>query len=117
MFRQQKHWTQEQLANKLNMSPNGYGDIERGMLDITWSRLEQIAQLFEMDVLDLIGFNDKNIFHIRNTFGSGHHWDIATTGNQNQLQLDFHEKLQLINLQLEREVVYLKQEMNIERKL
>jgi|WetSurMetagenome_2_1015567.scaffolds.fasta_scaffold12012_4 transcriptional regulator with XRE-family HTH domain len=110
-FRQQKRWTQEDLADKLDMSPNGYGDIERGDTDITWSRLEQIAQIFEMDVLDLIGFDEKNIFHIKNTRNSGHHWNLATTtGNQNQSSFE-NEKLQLINTQLEKEITYLKQEV------
>lgn len=113
-FRQQKHWTQEDLADKLDMSPNGYGDIERGDTDITWSRLEQIAQLFEIDVLDLIGFDEKNIFHIKNTRNTTRntgYWNIgAITGNQSQSPFE-NEKLQLINTQLEKEITYLKQEI------
>jgi len=61
-FRLQKQWTQDDLAEKLNMSSNGYGDIERGDTDVTWSRLEQIAQIFEMDVVDLITFDRKSIY-------------------------------------------------------
>lgn len=110
-FRLQKQWTQEDLADKLNMSPNGYGDIERGDTDVTWSRLEQIAQIFEMDAVDLISFDRKNIFHIKNTQNSGHHWNLSTN-TKNQTQNSFeNEKLQLINSQLEKEIIYLKQEI------
>ncbi len=33
-FRQTKDWTQEQMAEKLDMSPSGYGGIERGDTDV-----------------------------------------------------------------------------------
>jgi transcriptional regulator with XRE-family HTH domain len=36
------------VAEKLDMSVNGYGDIERGETDVNLSRLEQLADLFEM---------------------------------------------------------------------
>ncbi len=42
-IRREKGLTQEELAEKLEMSVNGYGDIERGLCDIKLSRLEQIA--------------------------------------------------------------------------
>ncbi len=116
-FRRQNNWTQEQLAHKLNMSPNGYGDIERGDTDITWTRLEQIAQVFGMNVLELIGMNEKSVFRIQNMHNSGHHWNLLTS-TENQTQSTFeNEKLQLTNLQLEREILYLRQEIEYQKKI
>lgn len=40
LVRQLKGWSQEDVANKLGMSPNGYGSIERGETDVNLSRLE-----------------------------------------------------------------------------
>ncbi len=39
-LRKSKHWTQEDMAEKLEMSTNGYGDIERGKTDVTLSPTE-----------------------------------------------------------------------------
>jgi transcriptional regulator with XRE-family HTH domain len=46
LLRLTKDWSQEDVAIKLEMSPNGYGSIERGETDVNLSRLKQIAQIF-----------------------------------------------------------------------
>jgi transcriptional regulator with XRE-family HTH domain len=62
LARHAKGWTQEDVADKLEMSINGYGDIERGDSDIKLSKLEKIADLFDMTLSDLIGINEQNSF-------------------------------------------------------
>jgi len=62
-----KGWTQEVMAEKLEMSINGYGNIERGNCDITLSKLEQIANLFGVDLLELLDANDRNVFNFMGT--------------------------------------------------
>jgi transcriptional regulator with XRE-family HTH domain len=59
-----KDWTQEEMAEKLGYSLNGYTRIERGETDITIGKLEKIAQTLGIDVEKLIGLNEKNIFYI-----------------------------------------------------
>ena len=53
------------------MSTNRYGDIERGATDINLSRLEQISQLFDMELSELIDLNEKNVFNILGTQNTG----------------------------------------------
>ena len=53
-FREAKDWSQEQMAEKLNMSLNGYAKIERGESKIYLDKLEQIAQVFDIDVIELM---------------------------------------------------------------
>ena len=48
--REAKGLTQEQVAEKLEISRNSYGDIERGDSDVKLSKLEKIAELFEMQL-------------------------------------------------------------------
>ena len=38
-MREERDWSQEQLAAQLNLSPNGYAKIERGETRLTLSRL------------------------------------------------------------------------------
>lgn len=58
-LRQLKGWSQEDMATRLNMSPNGYGSIERGETDVNLSRLEQIALIFEVRLSELFELNEQ----------------------------------------------------------
>ena len=70
-FREAKDWSQEQMAEKLNMSLNGYAKIERGESKIYLDKLEQIAQVFDIDVIELMQSDGKNIcFQIESPLGS-----------------------------------------------
>ncbi|GAA4918569.1 helix-turn-helix domain-containing protein [Mucilaginibacter sp. UR6-1] len=58
LLRHQKGWSQEDVAKKLDISIPAFSKIETGITDINLSRLEQIATLFEMSVVQLLTFND-----------------------------------------------------------
>jgi transcriptional regulator with XRE-family HTH domain len=58
LLRHQKGWSQEDVAKKLDISIPAFSKIETGITDINLSRLEQIANLFEMPVVQLLNFND-----------------------------------------------------------
>ena len=59
LMRELNHWTQEELAEKLNISPSGYAKIERGENSVNVERLEQIANVFNIDVWQLMKPDDK----------------------------------------------------------
>ena len=59
--RKLKGWSQEDIAAKLEMSSNGYGSIERGDTDVNLSRLNSIAELFDMTLLELMSFDLNSI--------------------------------------------------------
>ena len=70
-IREAKDWSQEQMAEKLNMSLNGYAKIERGESKIYLDKLEQIAQVFDIDIIELMQSDGKNIcFQIESPLGS-----------------------------------------------
>ena len=48
------------MAESLKMSITGYSKIERGITDVNYSRLEQIAIIFEMEITDIIQYGDEN---------------------------------------------------------
>ncbi|KMK52453.1 hypothetical protein RO21_00970 [[Actinobacillus] muris] len=60
-LRETKNWSQEEMASKLNMSTNGYSKIERGESKINTERLEQIANILDMDMLELISIGERNV--------------------------------------------------------
>ena len=54
LARELNQWSQEEMAEKLEMSPSGYARIERGEVRLNIERLEQIAQILNIDVSYLI---------------------------------------------------------------
>jgi transcriptional regulator with XRE-family HTH domain len=64
LIRESKGLTQEDVAKKLDISVNSYGDIERGNTNLKLNRLEQIAKILEISLPELIDTNDKGILNI-----------------------------------------------------
>ena len=114
LFRKAKGLTLEEVAHQLDMSTNGYGDIERGVTDINLSRLEQIAGLFGMELSELMNLNEKNVINFlaienKDNIGIQNHCTVNSESSEH-LQLKFQlEKQQLIIEQQAQEVIYLKE--------
>jgi transcriptional regulator with XRE-family HTH domain len=60
-MRQVRELSQEQMAEKLGLSLNGYSNIERGHVDMPLSRIQQIADVFDIDLMELFSFGEKNV--------------------------------------------------------
>ena len=60
-IREQQQMTQEEMAEKLNLSTSGYSKIERGETKLQFEKLQQVANIFKIDLTDLIGWNEKNV--------------------------------------------------------
>lgn len=58
--RHQNNWSQEEVANKLGISIPAFSKIETGITDINLSRLQQIADIFEMSLVTLLSFEDDH---------------------------------------------------------
>lgn len=63
-LRELKNFTQEYMAQNLNLSSNGYGKIERDEVDVTIGRLEEISKILEVDVFQILNFDEKQIFNV-----------------------------------------------------
>jgi transcriptional regulator with XRE-family HTH domain len=69
-LRELRNYTQEYMAKKLNMSANGYGKIERDETDISYSRMQQIADILEVSISEIINFDDKLLLGTKSTTDS-----------------------------------------------
>lgn len=56
--RHQHSWSQEDVANKLGISIPAFSKIETGITDINLSRLQQIADIFELTLVQLLSFEE-----------------------------------------------------------
>ncbi len=61
-LRQRNRWSQGEVANRLKISIPAFSKIENGITDVNISRLNQIAMVFEISVLQLIAEElDQNV--------------------------------------------------------
>ncbi len=56
-IRHQRGWSQEDVANRLGISIPAFSKIETGVTDINLSRLEQIANIYEINVVNLLSLD------------------------------------------------------------
>ena len=82
------------MALKLNLSTTGYAKIERGETRLNIPRLEQIAEIFDVDILEFISDEKKVVYQVNNNEAESNTtltYYAGTPDNQAEL-----EKLQLI---------------------
>lgn len=60
-LREVKSYTQEYMAEKLNVSNSTYSRIETGQQDITISRLAEIANILDVEAWELLAPNGKSV--------------------------------------------------------
>lgn len=66
MMRELNRWSQEEMAEKMNMSLNGYAKIERGETKLNLEKLEQIAQIFNTDIIEFINNREGSVLFFMN---------------------------------------------------
>ena len=102
-----KGFSQENVAEMLDMSLLAYGDIERGKKDVAYSRLEQIAEKLEVSVQDILSYGDRvaNFFDQctnTNVTNGKQHDGIVNNYDNRELQHQI-DKLNLENEKLKAE--------------
>lgn len=90
LLRELNQFSQEEMAEKMNMSPSGYAKIERGDTKLQYDKLVQIAQIFNMNLADFVD-TEKGVFFCLNDNS-----DYIYTNYSNNDALAFEiEKLKL----------------------
>ena len=64
IIRMFKGYSQEEMAEKLSYSLSGYAKIERGEVELSVNKLENIAELMGIDLQKLLGMNEGNVFNV-----------------------------------------------------
>ena len=61
LLRQKHNWNQSQVAKQLKISTPAFSKIETGITDVNYSRLDQIAKIFEVPVTALLAHDKDNL--------------------------------------------------------
>lgn len=94
-LREEHNWTQEEMAIKLNMSKNGYAKIERGDTRSNLHRLEQIAEVFGIDIMELLSYGEDAQFQFNNLSNNESVSNTFFALGKNNLQEEV-QKLQIL---------------------
>lgn len=62
-IRELKNLTQEHLAIHLGLSTRAYSKIETGETQLTINRLNEISKILEVDPIEVLGFDEKQVFN------------------------------------------------------
>lgn len=90
-IRSLKGYSQENMAEMLDLSLPAYADIERGKKDVTISRLEQIAEKLGVTLNDILSYNDR----VSNFFEQCYGTNINTGNLERQIGNNYdHKELQ-----------------------
>lgn len=94
-LREARQWTQEEMATKLSMSTQGYAKIERGDTRSNLDRLEQISEVFGIDMVELLSFGEEGKISFNNSANNStfNNACFAITGGDLNLEIN---RLQLI---------------------
>ncbi|MGX2967516.1 helix-turn-helix domain-containing protein [Ursidibacter sp. B-7004-1] len=110
LLREEHLFSQEQMAEKMQLSPNSYGKLERGETKLTLEKLEQIANIFDIDIVELINTGEKNSYQVMH-YGTGTN-AFNITGENKEILFEI-EKLQLIISHKEETIAHQKQEIDL----
>ena len=96
-IRETRNWSQEDMAEKMNMSKNGYAKIERVETKLNLHKLEQIANIFNIDVLELIKNDDKNVLFFMNDHNTNYYGSNENLASEiDRLKLTISHKDELL---------------------
>ena len=117
-IREDKHLTQADMAEKLNLSETGYAKIERGESKLNIDRIQQIANVLEVNLADLIPLGDDAVIifnNSNNNFSNSNNFSLAFGNNTLEQEIaKLHELLIMKNDVIssrEREIELLKQQV------
>lgn len=62
-IRELKNYTQEYVATQLGLTTRAYSKIESGETQLTINRLNEISSILGVEPLEVLGFDEKQVFN------------------------------------------------------
>ena len=117
LFRELNQWSQEEMAERMNMSVAGYAKILRGETNISLHKLKQIASVLQIDLLDLVSTHDSGVILVggennQNHFRNNYYGNQAAELEVEKLKLELKHKDELLK-QRENELETLRDIVNL----
>lgn len=103
-LREARGWSQEEMAERVGLSVHGYSKIERGETQLNISRLRQICEVLNYDMLELMTLGEKNVVYFQES-GNNHSINIINPTSENlvseiaQLKQTISHQAEIIEMQ------------------
>ena len=118
-MRKMKGWSQSEIAEKIGMSANGYGNIERGGTCVSVSRLEKIAEVFGIDLIELMSLGDQITYNKMCKQVGDNNRNYQFIGDLEFIQIEMKyelEKKDLLLAERDKEILHLKEIIELLKK-
>jgi transcriptional regulator with XRE-family HTH domain len=92
-LRELKGFKQEYMAERLGITQQSYSKLESDKTDVPFSKIEQLAEIFEMKPEDLVAFDAQYVF---NNYGENKGHQIAYNNFPEQLKQLYEDKIKLL---------------------
>jgi transcriptional regulator with XRE-family HTH domain len=114
-FRELRNMTRDQLAADLGLSASGYSKIERGEIELTVSRLYQIAAALDVTAQQILEFDVSKV--LGSSASEGHENDEGPkiSSFHNDVMYKYIEKLEDENLRLKTELTSMRGDLPYEK--
>lgn len=108
LLRELNQLSQEQMAEKLHLTREGYAKIERGERGLDIVKLERIAAIFGMNAAELLAIGEKSTIWLHSHYHYNHHShnvysDSELSAKIEKLELQLAHKDELLQ-QKQREI-------------
>lgn len=85
-LRELKNLTQEHVAQVLGLNQSAYSRLETGDSEISFSKIEKIAELFDMKPEEVVSFNEQMVFNIMHNL-KGQNGYVVNNVSENERKL------------------------------
>ncbi|MCO5259484.1 MAG: helix-turn-helix transcriptional regulator [Crocinitomicaceae bacterium] len=93
-IRELKGYSQEVMASNLDISQKTYSNIEKAGNDISYERIQKIADILEVSVTKILQLNTEHILNSNNQSGGISQLNTAATYNYlNEAQAKLYERI------------------------
>jgi len=102
-IREVKGLNQDFVASKLGITTNGYGKIERGETTISVERLNQIADVFGVELNDILHLDERVFYNIQNMRNSAPHGTVNNYSLTPKNLEDIHQNMDALQKMIEQQ--------------
>lgn len=94
-IREMRGFTQEHMAESLNMSVSAYGKIERGESGLSFEKAKSISKILGISIAELDEFDEKRTIHIyhHNTLHNCQQGETNITGGLAENERKLYEEM------------------------
>lgn len=95
-IRELKNLTQEYMAERLGITQAGYSKIENGGTKLSYSKLVDIANIFEIEVEELLSFDSQKYFNSFNNVKGSNNGSVTIKVDDGDIKSLYEDKIRLL---------------------